>query len=1326
MNKTKLSMLTLALTAIIITGAVSACRKPSAPNDEPTSNSTEASSISSIESTEAPTEQITSIALTSEATETPTKEESDTVTDAMTESSTKEETSAITEAVTEDPTTEETHALSESATESSTNEETDAVAEYPHADIIDLTNNYANGVQSYFASSSWEMFIVENQNVSYAYSLPTEKEQYVSYIKNKQGNSYIENTMDVFVRMTDTDRIFASTSSNDAKVNVFRFGYYYYDARFEGQDFAGTVKIVAEEEIPLAWTYLNEVGGVSVVDGVLTGRTKTKSDPFIIFGENFKYDASKYNYVQVTMKTDTITGLGLYYISGNQSKFNSNQCAGFPAIIPDGEYHTYTLKLSTLYDYTDLLTGIRLDLDGGEIGAAFDISSIKLLQCEEQGVTTLQHARILHAYTDKLHQVIQIAATDTTSGIEEVGMLTEIVADTVDKLIVKDKNGLHETLDGVDWDSAEYIGFDIKDVGIFGYILPDDATSGKLSVTLEDGKYAIIQSRTPENNTILVGEGSSSNWQNVAGNTNDFYMGQRIYTDENHTFEAFLKEAYHERNPLTAKNIKVSAAYSSNASFLGYDALRGAYKFIIDGTDFNNAYEKFQNRHYKLNFTVKGVDEDRITYFVVESRSSGLECAVLLDENNMLLPIPLEVGKNFGGDGDENIFDRLDTGYGETIFPMIIDADDAKEYTLLNLYQNWGNFPLKQISFIEYHSPYYHLSVGITETNCLVPWKFTSNTAIKNLLPDHRGVSAPMWSHQPQHTSSGSHTFLHYQDNNQDHYDTNLIRQGIDSYGPTYVDLEVTSISGDNKVKFTYNHIEMPDTDENRAYYVMKYEFLEDLTISNVKNDFYFYSVGSNTGVPYLQMGWLDENNQSKIANFSDVANGSVIVLGDDCPYFDLFELENNSDYGNVSMLIDSYEVIVNGEKLDASLAIHKTSSSLRLTLNLEEMTFKAGDTIAINAIIMPWGSHQSDYSGRIFAPDQNVRDARENTLLNPIAATPVADCETLESVFIPKLRTTNGTSAEFTISGGKANQHAIKNRDAGHTMAVRIYGFTELTVPKVYQKINGEWTVYELSSANNLDKSGFGAYYDGYSVYYDKDGTYSFAFIVDMTDGVEKTFKIELDEEFEKWPLIIVDESTLVEESPFNVYWSSIDFFHQCYKGWFSNLERTSEGGISFVRMNAHKSRPESCVSLYQNTEGDVTGQYFVIKYRIPEDNPTKFALEVFASTTNENATAGDNYVISEGNGLICDGKWHVVVVDMSSYNKSGFQKDANGEYKVKYVRFDPINGQMSAENYVDVASIAIHDDLGEILDATSDMREITLVKNGTAYEIDTATGGK
>jgi hypothetical protein len=69
--------------------------------------------------------------------------------------------------------------------------------------------------------------------------------------------------------------------------------------------------------------------------------------------------------------------------------------------------------------------------------------------------------------------------------------------------------------------------------------------------------------------------------------------------------------------------------------------------------------------------------------------SSGcLECAVILDESNMMLPIPLEVSKNFS-EKEEPLYNCGDATYGETFFPMLIKAGERNYVTVLNIYQNW-------------------------------------------------------------------------------------------------------------------------------------------------------------------------------------------------------------------------------------------------------------------------------------------------------------------------------------------------------------------------------------------------------------------------------------------------------------------------------------------------------------------------------------------------------------------------------------------------------------------------------------------------------------
>ena len=161
-------------------------------------------------------------------------------------------------------------------------------------------------------------------------------------------------------------------------------------------------------------------------------------------------------------------------------------------------------------------------------------------------------------------------------------------------------------------------------------------------------------------------------------------------------------------------------------------------------------------------------------------------------------------------------------------------------------------------------------------------------------------------------------------------------------------------------------------------------------------------------------------------------------------------------------MLIYESEFVIGGEEKDPGFVIvNTTGRKIKLSLDLGDVTLKKGDEFTINAILLPWGSQQyedgvvdltttppnyeydmviDEATGEKYM-DKNVLDVRENTLINPLKATADNDCEVIDSVFLPKLKTTNGETAEFTLTGGNDN------------VAVRIYGFNKLTSPKVQVK---------------------------------------------------------------------------------------------------------------------------------------------------------------------------------------------------------------------------------------------------------------------------------
>jgi len=980
----------------------------------------------------------------------------------------------------------------ETETEMMQEEEPEPMLSCNNAALIEYAERIANGVNYCYTSPARTASTVTNREMSMTYDLDTEGKKLVAALTNSRGVAYVENSMDVFVRMKTGDTYYASESIADATSNLFRLGYYFYQAQYEGQDFISPVAI--EDEKLLDHTKTGKTNNTKVLSDSgdeVKVQILNNSDPYLCF-EIGKQDANKYNLLCITMKSDSDIRSGNVYIkAGSYTNYSNDQKWVFTPI-SNGEYHTYIIPLYAIKGYEGSLTGVRLDLDGKMGNGTYTVSEMKLLAVDTDCVPAgISLARSFYVYSDKMHHRVQISAAVETGNIDEVGLLTEIAVDRVQKMVIKDKTGLHDSPGGVDWPSVKYLAFDIKDAGVFGYILPADNTGGKFRLEIANGYYTLEQYKEKKGGTILPSaEGTE--------NANDFTMGQRIYTDETHSFDTFLREAEAERKPFNADNFSIDSSKSNGATFAGYDAERGIYVFKYSGT--GTGYGK-PNYYPTVRFTVRGAEEDRKIYIMTTATAGTVECAALLDENDMLLPVPVEVGKNFSeAAGERNLYNLDDPQYSETIIPMVVKAGERAKYSMVHIYQNWGRFPLKQASWIQFRGPYYHLSLGVTETSCITPFYTSRSSRDLAVLPDFRAMSAPFFSGQ-QKNSGGTHNLLTYTDADGNFNASEATFSTVGSYGPTYADVTMGHLSDDGKIRVTYNHMEMPQTDENRTYYQIQYEVLEDLSIRDFAKDFAFYSVSSldSRGI-YTLVGYLDENNRSQVVEAKRSGEPVYYTLGDEAPYFSYMKMinyANSTGYVNVALLVQDSSFIIGGKSMEPNFVLADRAGTLALSLDLDQVELKAGDTFTINCILMPWGSQETVYDSAAFAPDQNVRDVRENTILDPLKPTAVADCEVIDAVYLPLLKTTNGTSAEFTLSGGHNN------------VAVRIYGFKTLIVPKIYEKIGGAWVEYEVSSENAPDSSGNAHAYDGYAVYYDGDGTFSYSFVTAMDNGAPRTFKI-------------------------------------------------------------------------------------------------------------------------------------------------------------------------------------------------------------------------
>ncbi len=927
---------------------------------------------------------------------------------------------------------------------------------------VAYSNAGKNSVQGAYTDAARKGFTVSNRNMSMTYDILASEKMLVRSFDSKTGVPYFQHSMDAFIETEDGTTYLASESILSGRINVHRLGYYYYDVSERDQTFIAADARKPIEEGERYLDVLEQFGGsvkgsgvkeIEYKDGVLSFMITAINDPYIIFS-GLQFEPDEYDAVQITLKSD-YSDVAHMFLKPKGRTYGPDQQLTFR--YDPGEWTTVVLPFRAMNDFS---SKTMTDLRYSPITAVRkDVIQIKEVKLVKRGEATLPFRleRVFHTYPDKMHESTRIIAQSDIKSIKGyTGTVIRIPADTVRAAVYKNDKGESRSLDGFDFHNMEYVGFDIYGAGIFGIIMPtgNEYIVGTLTVTLEDGCYVIKRS-------LLLDDTYSS------GESSAVY--HRIYTSESHQFNDLRRQAYIERNPL--KDLQVTDK-QYGARYLGYDKQRGCYRFNMSGSGFVDAYYEHPDEHKNIVAVIGGDGvTDREIYINAYTQSGALESAVLLDQNDRLLPVPVQVSKNFGGEYEErNLgYDPSDAGYGEAIFPLSVKADQSMKLKVIHLYQNWGHFPLKQLSSVSFINPYYHLSVGVTETNCIAPYYVYGKDAWT--LPDFRSNSAPLWASQPQHTSGGRLYFLQYEDNDGNSYMSESVSAKIDSAGPVYADINMEYISDDSRIKAEYRHLELPQADENRTYYQIKLTVLEDISFKDFKNDFSFFSCDGRFP-KYAKLGYLDENGEMVITDTNTKKAVNNIRLGKEYPYFDVFK-PNGEDCINLAAIIKSSDITVGGAKFDGSFVLcdsfYGDLNHLKLSLDLGAVTLRKGDVISVDMILLPWGYSNSDN-------DDNVRAVREDSCVDPYKLS-ITKGTVIADAYVPKLRAENG-KAEFTLSGGAGNA------------VVRVYGFEKSVLPEIKLVKDGKEEDYAVHKA---------ADYDGYQVYYDEDGTYSFAFAVDM-----------------------------------------------------------------------------------------------------------------------------------------------------------------------------------------------------------------------------------
>lgn len=394
-----------------------------------------------------------------------------------------------------------------------------------------------------------------NAQIEMVHDLTGEKKQITS-LKNNKGKVYLKNTMDVFVEDTQGNRFYSSNSTTKGRSNTTRLGYYYYESHIRDLGFARTnVKVEGNKYDlsdfrPGSWMKNKDVKNLEYKKGTMEIVIENPSAPYI-HKQGIYVDPSSYNAIEITLKTKGKSNTGsLYFFTEDTKSFNEKQRVDF-IVKPDGKYHTYVIDIAGTGFFNSPLKAIRIDI-GASKGEKITFKSIKAVKSETPMVP-LKLDKTFHTYADKLHQEYRVIAALDYDNLANFGFEVKISKKSVSKIQFKDKNGTSSNIKKLDKSSVQYVAFDVKKVGVIGFIIPPDGSTSMCTITEDRNNYIFTQYATV-NNSSLKSMGSIT-------------FGNRLYTDTTHSFKGIENATYIEYNPLEDITITEGGA---NGEYLWY------------------------------------------------------------------------------------------------------------------------------------------------------------------------------------------------------------------------------------------------------------------------------------------------------------------------------------------------------------------------------------------------------------------------------------------------------------------------------------------------------------------------------------------------------------------------------------------------------------------------------------------------------------------------------------------------------------------------------------------------------------------------------------
>lgn len=530
-----------------------------------------------------------------------------------------------------------------------------------------------------------------------------------------------------------------------------------------------------------------------------------------------------------------------------------------------------------------------------------------------------------------------------------------------------------------------------------------------------------------------------------------------------------------EIEPLLAGAISAEIGKS-----LGYDPVRGCYTVQSEHEgSFSYYFYEAPNRYEPVALTIRNNDIARKIYVLHEAAKpmGSLECGVLVDEKGDALPITVQISKNFRGEFEEPFFNPSDAPFSETIFPVHLQPNEHRKLTSLHLHQNWGNHPLKQFSSLGAWMDYYHMSTGVTETTCYVPFMFAGLKGVT--IADFRPMSQRMWESQPQHDNVAGHSFLSYQTPDNRWHFIEYSYTTFRSTGPNWADVSIGYVSDDGKVRVTIDVFELPQTDELRNFVHLRVDFLDRLALKdgNLSENMRLLKIASWVqGMRYTHLAYGGPTGECKIVPIR--LNDNYTVNAAPLPQENGWASVYPDKRGANAYVVRRFDGKIGGESAAPGVSLigrNDGNTELYLVPITSAREINSGDYIDADIVLMPYGGGTQDEKPAAKCAVDFGLNAPKITAVT--AGTKLGD-------FPTRVALDQTGRAEFRVVGG-INVIPIIVEGAKDYGSLRLYNADE------------EKTLIDLSSDGGKD---------GYQTFARSDGTFGYVFLVN-TDGKEHRY---------------------------------------------------------------------------------------------------------------------------------------------------------------------------------------------------------------------------